>query len=103
VPVEGNKCNWRGVQVEVQRGDDDVEVVVLDVGEGGLAGALWMRGGGVGEGVKGTVKFLSRTQFLRHQRDAVESDRARADDIGGGHGAAGGVGGAAQIDPVGGS
>lgn len=58
VPVEGSKCNWRGVQVEVQPGDDDVVVVVLDVGEGGLAGALWMWGGGVGEGLSIGSHFL---------------------------------------------
>ena len=47
----------------MQRGDDDVVVVVIDVGESGLGGALWMWGGGVGEGVKGTVKSSVARNF----------------------------------------
>ena len=31
-----SKCNWRGVQVEVQRGNNDDVMVVLGVGESGL-------------------------------------------------------------------
>jgi hypothetical protein len=75
VPVEGSKRNWRGVQVNVQRGGDDVVVIVLDVGESGLAGALWMRGDGVGEGVKETVKFLSPQWWELMRHTVREADR----------------------------
>ena len=59
----------------MQRGDDDVVVVVIDVGESGLGGALWMWGGGVGEGVKGTVKFLSPQWWELMRHTVRETDR----------------------------
>ena len=41
----------------------------------GLGGALWMWGGGVGEGVKGPVKFLSRQWWELMRHTVQEADR----------------------------
>ena len=41
----------------------------------GLGGALWMWGGGVGEGVKGPVKFLSPQWFELMRHTVQEADR----------------------------